>query len=139
MDYIYIKAVHVAFAMVFVGGLTASALTLAFLETPRAGARLDALRRLRLWDRLVTGPSLVAVWLIGIYLATVSGQFSAPWLSIKLVFVIALSALHGVFARNLRLSLAEPARPAPRWLRYAPAFVAVSVTAIAILAVAKPL
>jgi hypothetical protein len=34
---------------------------------------------------------------------------------------------------------AEPARPVPRYLAYAPGFIAVSPAAIAILAVAKPL
>jgi len=138
MAYIYIVAVHVAFGFVFIGGLTATAVTLAFLETPRSSARVEALRRLRLWDRFVTGPSLVAIWALGIYLATVSGQFKAPWLSAKLVFVIALSALHGAIVGNLRRSIADPARPVPGWLAYAPAFIAVSAAAIAILAVAKP-
>jgi len=138
VDYLTLKALHVACVLVHVGGLFATSLTLAFLETPRQAARLAALRRLRVWDRFVTGPTLIALWGLGIYMAEVSGQFGAPWLSIKLVIVVALSALHGLLAGNLRKATADPARQVPGWIGYAPPGLAVSVAAIAVLAVAKP-
>ena len=138
MDYLTLKALHVACVLVFVGGLGASAVTLAFLETPRDAARTAALRRQRAWDRFVTSPAMIALWALGLYLAQASGQFAARWLSVKLVIVVALSALHGALAGHLRRATADPARPVPRWLGYAPAAVAASVAAVAVLAVAKP-
>jgi hypothetical protein len=71
-------------------------------------------------------------------MAQTSGQFGARWLSAKRVFVIALATLHGTLAGNLRRASAGPARPVPRYLGYAPGFIAVSAAAIAIFAVAKP-
>lgn len=138
MVYLTLKALHVACALVHVGGLSAVALTLTFLETPRDAARTAALRRLRIWDRFVTGPTMIALWGLGIYLAVTSGQFGAPWLLIKLVFVVALAALHGGLAGNLRKATADPTRPLPQYLAYTPAFIAVSVATIGALAVAKP-
>lgn len=40
MDYLTLKAMHVASALVHVGGLFATSLTLAFLETPRDAGEL---------------------------------------------------------------------------------------------------
>ena len=138
MTYPWLKALHVACVLLFVGGIFATALTLAGLETPRDASRLAALRRLRVWDRYVTGVALVALWGFGIAMAVQAGWFEAPWLSIKLVIVITLSGLHGVLAGNLRKATADPARPVPRYLKYAPALIGVAVAMVAILVVIKP-
>lgn len=81
---------------------------------------------------------MIALWGLGVYMAETSGQFGARWLSAKLVLVVVLSALHGALAGNLRKATADPGRPVPPYLRFAPAFVAGSVAIVAILAVAKP-
>ena len=138
MDYLTLKSLHVACALVHVGGVFASALTLAFLETPRDAARIAALRRLRVWDRFVTGPAMIALWGLGIYMAETSDQFGARWLSLKLVLVVTLSALHGLLAGHLRRSVTDPTRPVPGWIGYAPPFLAASVAVVAVLAVSKP-
>ncbi len=138
MDYLTLKSLHVACVLVHVGGLFANALTLAFLETPRDTARLAALRRLRIWDRFVTGPAMIALWGLGLYMAQTSGQFGAAWLWAKLVLVVALSALHGLLAGTLRRAVADPLRPVHGWIGWTPPFLAASVAVVAILAVAKP-
>ncbi len=138
MDYLTLKALHVACALVHIGGLFATSLTLAYLETPREAARVAALQRLRVWDRFVTGPTMIALWGLGIYMAETTGQFGAAWLSAKLVFVVALAAWHGLLAGRLRKATADPARAPPGWLIHGPAFVAITVAAIAVLGVAKP-
>lgn len=128
--YPWLKALHVACALLFVGGVVASSLLLA---TGRAaGARVALL--LRQWDHMITVPAMVGVWAFGIGLATSGGWFTYGWLQAKLVLVVLLSAIHGLQSGQLRkLAAGTDVKP----LRAA-ALVVPSVIAIAVLAVIKP-
>ena len=138
MDYLWLKSLHVACVLLHVGGIFVTSLTLAGLETPRAEARIAALRRLRVWDRWVTSPSMILLWGFGLVMASLTGGFREGWLEVKLVIVAALSGLHGALAGNLRKSAADPARAVPAYLKAAPVVIAISVAAVAFLAVTKP-
>jgi putative membrane protein len=47
-------------------------------------------------------PGLVITWVLGILNAIQGDWFDDGWLHVKLVFVLALSALHGVLSARLR-------------------------------------
>src|SRR6185295_2809437 len=47
----------------------------------------------------IINPAMVAVWVLGLWLAWLNDFFSAGWLHGKLALVLALSVLHGFFAR----------------------------------------
>ncbi len=51
--------------------------------------------------RVIATPAMVATWLFGILLATATGAWGAGWLHAKLALVLALSALHGLLAREV--------------------------------------
>ncbi len=131
--YTWLKALHVAAAITFVAGVLSVAL---FLEAPPLG-HADMAQALHRWDRKVTNPAMLLVWALGLTLALMGGSFHGGWLPAKLVFVVALSGLHGVQSAKLRrLAGGMPVAVLPRMI--AP-FVVGSVLAIAILVVVKPL
>lgn len=137
MDYIWLKALHVTAVLIFVGGLFMQALG---VETARRQASGPAgpVTLVARWDRRVTVPAMVSAWLTGALVASAGGWFSSPWLWAKLLLVAGLSGLHGVQSGRLRrLSQRGPDVPATGPFRIA-AGIAVSVAAIAVLAVAKP-
>ncbi|MGY6283960.1 CopD family protein [Methylorubrum extorquens] len=128
--YTWLKALHVACALLFVGGVVASSLVL--VAGREARARVAPVQRR--WDRLITVPAMLGVWAFGISLATSGGWFTYGWLQAKLVLVVLLSAVHGLQSGQIRrLTAATDVKP----LRAA-ALVIPSVIAIAILAVLKP-
>ena len=49
--------------------------------------------------RIIVNPSMIAVWIFGLLVATSMGAWTQPWLHAKLLLVIALSGLHGMFSR----------------------------------------
>jgi len=49
--------------------------------------------------RIIINPSMIAVWILGILLATSLGAWNEGWLHTKILFVIFMSALHGFFSR----------------------------------------
>ena len=134
MDYLWLKALHVAVVLIFIGGLFAQAMGVA------AGARgaTETVGLVSRWDQRVTLPAMLAVWLTGALVATSGAWFSNHWLWAKLVFVVALSGIHGVQSgRLVRLRRGERPECSATPFRV-PIAIATSVTVIAILAVTKP-
>ena len=129
-DYFPLKLLHMIAAALFVGGLLSSTLAIA---KPIRAKRLQALRR---WDRWVTIPALGAVWILGIVLTALGGWYQSGWLPVKLVLVLALSAMHGMTAGAMkRLARREPT---PAFLRFTPYLIGVCVAAILALVELKP-
>lgn len=133
--YLWLKALHVACALLFVGGVVASGLLLAAGHTATDPDRITPVAMvLRRWDRAVTVPAMLGVWAFGIGLAVSGGWFAFGWLQAKLFIVVILSAIHGLQSGRIRrLAAAQDYRSSP-----ASALVAPAVVAIAILAVIKP-
>ncbi|MBL8265840.1 MAG: CopD family protein [Steroidobacter sp.] len=71
---------------------------------------LKTLQHLRNWDRMATTPAMLIAWSAGIFLALQGGWFGNRWLMLKLALVVALSALHGMFASQLRRRLQSPTK-----------------------------
>lgn len=131
--YPWLKALHVAAALAFTGGVLAVSMLLAAVPTGDAGAASVA-RGIRRWDQTVTTPAMLLVWALGLTLAMTGHWFADGWLQAKLAFVLVLSGLHGVQSGRLR-RLAGGAAIRP--LRTTPFAIGCAVV-IALLAVAKP-
>lgn len=141
MDYLVLKALHIAAAATWVGGMLVAGFAISFLPSP-CSTRPDGEKRLidavRRWDRRVTSPAMLLVWMLGITMAAWHGLFYAPWLLAKLVVVIVLSALHGIQAGTLRRLRDKPEQVVPVLLTLSGPMAIVAVVMVALLAVTKP-
>jgi putative membrane protein len=138
--YPWLKAAHVAAAIAFVGGLLAGAIALEVVQSDRfpAPASVAFIEVARAWDRRVTTPAILLVWALGLTLALQGHWFHSVWLPAKLVFVVALSAWHGVQSGTLRrLAGGAPVGPR-RGGGFVPFAILVAMLAIVLLAVLKP-
>lgn len=141
MDYLIFKALHVASVVIWIGGMLVGTLTfmvLSALPVPRGENATNAIAIVRRWDRTITTPAMLLAWAIGIYMAVEAGWFYAPWLNIKLLIVVVLSALHGMLSGGLRRLYIDPDRQSPAQLKYSAPIILVSIILIAYLAIAKP-
>ena len=84
----------------------------------QGGPSPNSRERLRAGYRLLATPALVLTWLLGIANAVQGGWFDDGWLHVKLVFVLALSALHGVAMGQMRRLV--PGGEIPAMLRNLP-------------------
>ncbi|MDB5362882.1 MAG: hypothetical protein JWO51_4179 [Rhodospirillales bacterium] len=132
MGYQWLKDLHFAAIVLWIGGMIANGVILGGSPARRT---IEAARR---WNLRLVAPAMLLVWAIGITLAVEGGWFAAPWLGIKMVIVLALSALHGVQSGTLRRMVADPARKPAAFLRFSAPLTIVAALAIGILAVAKP-
>ncbi len=131
--YTWLKALHVAAAITFVAGVLGAAV---FLAAPPPG-HAETARAIHRWDRTVTTSAMLLVWALGLTLALMGGWFRDGWLLAKLVFVVALSGVHGMQSAKLRRLAGGVAVTAPS--RLVAPLVVVAAVAIAVLVVVKPL
>lgn len=140
MTYLWLKALHVAAVLAFVGGTLAEAVFLAALtptgmHSTRPYTAVDVVRR---WSRWVTTPAMLLAWTLGLTLALRGGWFLSTWLPIKLVFVVLLSGLHGLQSGMLRRMAHDPGRTPSKAQRFNGPFIVAATAVIAVLAVLKP-
>ena len=139
--YDLVRVLHIGADIVFIAGLLAGVLVLAALSLQAAPDMVKERRLIagmRGFNRAVTGPALVILWTCGLWLAWRAGWFSSGWLHVKLLLVLALSALHGGLSAALRrASVPAPAVPARAW-RVTPALALGAVVAVIWLALMKP-
>jgi putative membrane protein len=93
--------------------------------------------------RAIINPAMIATWLLGLWLAwhgpdSRYGWFASGWLGAKLVLVLALSALHGLFARWVKDFAAGKNHHSQGFYRIINEVPTILMIAIVILAVVKP-
>lgn len=134
--YPYLVAAHVTAVAFLVGGMLAHDRMVHAIARHPPDQQVGAVAALHRLDRRMTTPALLLSWIFGLSLAAWAGWFPSPWLVIKLAFVVALSALHGVQSGRLR-RFARDGTPAKGMSGTGLGILIVMLT-IAVLAVVKP-
>jgi protoporphyrinogen IX oxidase len=93
--------------------------------------------------RAIINPAMIATWVLGLTLTWMGpdsryGWFASGWLQAKLVLVLGLSALHGLFARWVKDFAADRNRHSQKFYRLANEIPTIIMIFIVILAVVKP-
>ncbi len=100
MIYLWLKAGHVIFVIFWMAGLFMLPRYLVYHQEAAAGSPEEAeweVRERKLL-KIILLPSIIAVWVFGILLATSQHLWDQPWLHAKLFLVLLLSAYHGWLA-----------------------------------------
>jgi protoporphyrinogen IX oxidase len=88
--------------------------------------------------KAIINPAMAATWIFGLWLAWQGGWFRAPWLHGKLMLVVALSAVHGLFAKWVKDFAADNNRRSARFYRIINEIPTVLMVLIVLLVVLKP-
>jgi protoporphyrinogen IX oxidase len=91
----------------------------------------------------IINPAMIATWVLGLALAWMGpdsrfGWFASGWLLAKLVLVLGLSGLHGLFARWVKDFAADQNRHSQKFYRFANEIPTIIMIFIIILVVLKP-
>ncbi len=135
--YDWLKAAHVFVVFVFVGGMIMNGVMLLCLKSGSSQSD-SVISFARKWNGSVTGSALALVWIFGLTLATMGGFFADAWLSVKMVLVLILSAMHGMQAGAFRRLQQSPDKPVPAFLRGSAVITIIFIAIIAILVIVKP-
>ncbi|KAF1701475.1 CopD family protein [Pseudoxanthomonas suwonensis] len=134
--YPYLVAAHVTAVVFLVGGLLAQERMVNAISLSPPEEQAGMLAALQRFERTVTTPALLLTWIFGFSLALGAGWLSSPWLIVKLIFVVALSAFHGVRSGRIRRCLRTGA--SVEKIPGAELGIVVAMLVIAILAIVKP-
>ena len=88
--------------------------------------------------RVIINPSMAAVWVLGLLLATALNTWGDGWFQVKLSLVIGLSALHGAFSMFRKQFEQGKNTRSQRFYRIINEVPAVLMAVIVILVVIKP-
>lgn len=138
--YLWVQAFHVIAVIFWMAGLFMLPRYLVYhMETvvgsPEDAAWIEREARLR---RIILTPGIIAVWVLGLAVATSYGFAGNGWLHAKIAVVFLLSGYHG-WAAATASKFARGVRPyANKTLRLANEIPALATVIIVILVVVKP-
>ena len=138
--YVWLKAFHIIAVIAWMAGmLYLPRLFVYHCETSPGSAEYERFVLMeRKLMRIIINPSMIAVWILGLSLAFTLNVWSEPWFMAKMTFVIALSAMHGMFSRWRRAFERGQNVKSQRFFRLVNEVPAVLMMLIVILVVVKP-
>ena len=140
MLYDWLKALHVIAIIAWMAGmLYLPRLFVYHAEAPKGSIQSETFKIMerRLFKAIIT-PAMIATWVLGLILVVQGGWWRAGWLHGKVVLVLVLSGLHGIYARRLREFAADRNTRAPRYYRILNDVPTVLMSGIVILVIVKP-
>ena len=138
--YPWFKAFHVIAVMSWMAGMLYLPRLFVYHRGAEKGSRQSETFK-TMERRLLRGiinPAMVVSWALGLWMAYDGGWISAHWLHLKLLLVVALSAIHGMLAHWTLDFAADRNRHSERFYRIANEIPAVLMVGIVIMAVIKP-
>ncbi len=138
--YLWLKALHIIAVIAWMAGmLYLPRLFVYHCETVPGTSEYERFSLMeRKLMRVIINPSMIAVWVLGLLLAVTLHVGSQPWFILKLVLVIALSALHGLFSAWRKAFERGQNTRSQRFYRVVNEVPAVLMMLIVVLVVVKP-
>ncbi len=137
---LWIKALHIIAVIAWMAGmLYLPRLFVYHADAPVGSTTSETFKVMeRRLLKAIINPAMIVVFLTGLYLAYVTGYWRSPWFHAKITLVLILAALHGYFARYVRL-FANDSNPRPvRFFRILNEIPTVLMILIVLLVVLKP-
>lgn len=139
--YLVVKALHIAAVIFWMAGMLYLPRLFVYHHDAAPGGELEAalLKQERNLLKIIVNPAMVAVWVLAILMLLANtALWTSGWFHVKLLLVLALSGLHGVYA-SAQKKFARGERPrSGKFWRIMNEVPAIGVLVIVILAVVKP-
>lgn len=97
MLYLWLKSAHIIFVIFWMAGLFMMPRFFVYHQETAVGSEEDSkwIEREGKLRKIILNPSLIIVWILGLFLAYDIGAFSQGWFHAKLLVVLLLSGYHG--------------------------------------------
>ena len=138
--YLWLKAIHLIAVIAWMAGMLYLPRLFVYHCDAEPGSKQSETfkvmeRRLLI---VIMTPAMVVTWLIGFWLMAAGEWFGAGWLHAKLLLVVAMSTLHGLFAHWVKDFAADRNPRSANNYRIINELVTVMLVAVVILVVVKP-
>jgi putative membrane protein len=138
--YLYLKAFHIIAVIAWMAGMLYLPRLFVYHCSAETGSQQSETFKVmeRRLLRLIINPAMIAAWALGLVLVWQGGWYLSGWFHAKFALVLALSALHGFYARWMKDFAADRNRHSAKFYRVVNEIPTVLLIAIVILAVVKP-
>ena len=139
-SYLWVKALHVIAVIAWMAGmLYLPRLYVYHVDAAPGSAQAETFKVMeRRLLRAIVNPAMILAWVLGLALVAHLDAWGEAWMHAKFACVIALSILHGWFARWRRQFAADDNRHEARFYRRVNEVPAVLMIAIVVLVVVRP-
>ena len=140
MLYDWIKALHVIAVIAWMAGmLYLPRLFVYHSEAPKGSIQSETFKIMeRRLLKAIINPAMIVTWVLGLVLIWQGGWWKASWLHGKIVLVLILSGLHGVYVRRLKEFAADRNTRPARYYRILNEVPTLLMIGIVILVIVKP-
>ena len=138
--FLWIKAVHVVAVIAWLAGmLYLPRLFIYHCDAAKGSVQSETFKIMeqRLL-RLIINPAMIASWALGLWMIYALYPISGYWIWVKLAAVVALSAVHGHFAKAVRLFGEDRNDKSPRYWRAMNEIPTVLMIVIVVMVIVKP-
>ena len=138
--YEWFKAIHIMAVIAWMAGMLYLPRLFVYHCEAEPGSKQSETFKLmeRRLLRLIINPAMIVVWILGLSMAWAAPYYDELWLQLKVVLVLAMSGLHGLFSRCVKDFAADTNRYSQKFYRIINEVPAVLIIAIVILVVIKP-
>ncbi len=138
--YDWIKAFHVIAVISWMAGmLYLPRLFVYHSEVPRGSPQSETFKVMeRRLLKAIINPAMIATWVLGLTLAFAGGWYQSGWLHAKFLFVLLLSAVHGMLAKTVKTFAADTNDRPARYFRILNEVPTVLMIGIVVLVIVKP-
>jgi putative membrane protein len=138
--YLTLKAFHIIAVISWMAGMLYLPRLFVYHAVAKVGSEQSETFKVmeRRLLKAIINPAMIAVWLLGAWLAWSGGWLAAPWFYAKFALVLALSGLHGYLAVLVKQFAADQNRHSQKYYRIINEIPTVLMIFIVLLAVVKP-
>ena len=138
--YLWLKALHIIAVISWMAGLLYLPRLFVYHAVATPGSEQSETFKVmeRRLLKAIINPAMIATWILGVWLAWDGHWLAAPWLWAKLALVVALSGVHGYFARLVKEFAADRNRHSQKFYRILNEVPTVLMIAIVLLVTLKP-
>jgi putative membrane protein len=140
MLYLWIKALHVISVIAWMAGmLYLPRLFVYHCDAPKGSIQSDTFKIMeRRLLKAIINPAMAATWVFGLILIWQGGWYADGWLHAKVLLVLILSGVHGVYVRRLKDFAADKNTRPAKYYRILNEVPTVLMIGIVILVIVKP-
>jgi putative membrane protein len=138
--YVWIKALHVIAVIAWMAGMLYLPRLFVYHCEADAGSKQSETFKVmeRRLLKAIINPAMIVSWLAGLYLAWAGQWLSAGWLHGKLLLVVILSGVHGLFSRWVKDFANDRNRHSQKFYRILNEVPTILMIGIVVLVVVKP-
>lgn len=140
MIYLWLKALHIIAVIAWMAGLFYLPRLFVYHAESAVGSEKSETFKVmeRRLLRAIMIPAMIATWIFGVLLASVGAFWSAPWLHVKLLFVVAMTVFNIWLWFRCRDFARDRNRVSPRTYRMVNELPTLLLIAIVVAVVLKP-